>query len=65
MSDNGEQPFLFTDIRQAVRDQNSKSKNQEPNIVYMSWADQNPKKLGLNLTSALKFLFSFLFSIEM
>ena len=65
MSDNGEQPFLFTDIRQAVRDQNSKSKNQEPNIVYMSWADQNPENLGPILTSALKILFSPLVLIEM
>ena len=39
MSDNGEQPFHFTNIRQAVRDQNSKGKNEEPNIVYMSWAE--------------------------
>ena len=34
--------------------QNLKKKNQEPNSVYMSWADQKPVKMGPALTSAIE-----------
>ena len=51
MSDKGEQLFPFTDILQAMKEKNPKSKNQEPGIVYMSWANQSPRGVGITAWS--------------